>query len=464
MTRMVSRLLLLAILSAGAAIAQAAAPASYDNTIQQAESLIHRGDSGKAYSLLEPLEPQLAGNVRYDYLFGVSAVNAGKSSRAVFALERVLAVSPGYRNVGLWLAIAYYNSGDRERARTRFQAVAAGSGDAEAKAKAERYLAVMDEEDASMRSSLRGTLEIGVGHDSNITNLSPDYASAQQFAAAVPAPATNQSSMESILGVGVEGRLAYSSGYWFASANEERRDYADNHNMTSNTVIARAGVNSIGRNTYRVNVMQRQFRQLGAFYILNGLNNDYIITGAEGSAKLRITDNNVLGLYVQYSQIRFDVNNVEDTNQEMGGVSYTRMIQVSGNPVFYLGYAHYLNQAVRPKPPMNIVNTAEGEMSTDAGRKTDVATLYLQYSLASDLDLYSTNFYYYRQDTGAYARSATVAYGIDKIRYLSLGAIWRFLPKWSMRAQLANTRNTSNIAFYSYGKTEATLVFRREFN
>lgn len=464
MRRMVSRLLLLAMLATGAASAHAAAPAEYDATIQQADSLIHKGDSSKAYALLEPLESRLAGNIRYDYLLGVSAVNSGKSSRAVFALERVKAVNPNYRNVGLWLAIAYYDSGDRERARTGFEAVASG-GDADSRRKAERYLATMDEEDAGRHASLTGKLDIGFGRDSNITNLSPAYASAQQYAAAVPAPATNQASMESILGASVEGRMPYSGGYLFASAGEERRDYAGNRNMTSNMVVARAGVNSIsGHDTYRFNVMQRQFRQLGAFYNLNGLNNDYIITGVEGSAKLQKSVNSYVGLYVQYSQIRFDVNTLEDTNQLMGGLSYTRTFQVNGSPILYLGYAHYLNEALQSKTPMNITNTQEGEMSTDAGRRTDVATLYLQYSLDSDLDLYSTNFYYYRQDTGAYARSATIAYGVDKIRYLSLGANWRFKPKWSMRGQLATTVDNSNIAFYSYSKTEATLIFRREFN
>ena len=464
MTRMVSGFLLLAMLVAGVPCAQAATPAGYDATIKQAESLIQKGNSGKAYALLEPLESRLAGNVRYDYLLGVSGVNAGKSSRAVFALERVKAVNPNYRNIGLWLAIAYYDSGDRERARAGFEAVASG-GDAASRRKAQRYLATMDEEDAGKHGSLTGKLDFGFGRDSNITNLSPDYASAQQYAAAVPAPASNQASMESILGAQVEGRMPYSGGYLFASAGEERRDYAGNRNMTSNMVIARAGVNSIsGRDTYRFSVMQRQFRQLGAFYNLNGLNNDYIITGVEANAKLQKSDNSYVGLYVQYSQIRFDVNTLEDTNQLMGGLSYTRTFQVSGSPILYLGYAHYLNQALQSKTPMNITNTPEGEMSTDAGRQTDVATLYLQYALDSDLDLYSTNFYYYRRDTGAYARSATIAYGEDNIRYLSLGANWRFRPKWSMRGQLAKTVDDSNIAFYSYRKTEATLIFRREFN
>lgn len=461
MVRMVTRVLLFALFSAVAAWAQAVTDDGSDARIRQAESLIQSGDSEKAYALLEPLETEQAGNVLYDYLLGVSAVNSGKFSRAVFALERVQAVNPDYRNVRLWLAIAYYKSGDRERARAGLGQVAS-TGDADARESAKRYLAIMDEEDAARHGSLTGKLDIGFGYDNNITNLSPGYASVQQYAAAVPAPATDQSGAESILGLGLEGRYPSSSGYWFVTASDERRGYIGNRNMDSNTVIARAGINTIsGRNVYRFNVMQRQFRQLGTYYNMNSLTNDYIINALEGSRRHQLTENSYLGLYAQYSQVRFDVNNLEDTNQLMAGLSYMRQVEAKGRPVINLGYAHFFDQAVRQK---NSFNPAVNEGLTDAGKDTDVATLFLQYSIGADVDLVSTNYYYFRRDTGAYARSATVAYGIDKISYVSLGDNWRFRPKWSMRTLLAKTDNRSNIAAYSYSKTEATVVLRRDFN
>ena len=46
------------------------------------------------YTLLAPYEDEMAGNVDYDYLLGIAALDSGQPDKASLALERVLAVNP----------------------------------------------------------------------------------------------------------------------------------------------------------------------------------------------------------------------------------------------------------------------------------------------------------------------------------------------------------------------------------
>jgi tetratricopeptide (TPR) repeat protein len=89
-------------------------------TVQQAQLLVQTGKFAEAYALLQPLEFDLSGDISFDYLLGISAVNTGKPDRATLALERVEAISPEYGDARLWLGIAYFQSNDMARAKKSF--------------------------------------------------------------------------------------------------------------------------------------------------------------------------------------------------------------------------------------------------------------------------------------------------------------------------------------------------------
>lgn len=432
--------------------------------LQQAETLIQNNDSEAAYALLAPLESTLAGNIEYDYLLGVSAVNTGKPALAVFALERVQATDPHYRDAGLWLAIAYYQSGDIERAKPAFETVVAQSANAEARDKAQRYLDVLRRQETQKQGhpSLMGKLDAGIGHDSNITNSAAGL-SAPQLAAAMPAPSSNQSGLEWLFNLAVEGRVPISRHYAFVSVEDQKRDYSGNDFMSSNMLITRGGMNfeNAEGDAYRLSITQRQFRQQGTLFAVNAITNDYDMGGEELRIRRKLSADAYLGYIVQYNQVRFLTNSPENTDQAMAGVNYTHLFQTRGKPVLYVGYAYLYDQAVQSKLSYNPLY---GDGTTVASRGTHFISGYFQYSLSSDIDLVSTDYAYFRRDMGAYARDANVAYGRDRTRFLSLGVNWRFQPLWSLRAQLGKTSSRSNIPVYSYDKTEVSVLLRRDFN
>jgi hypothetical protein len=452
------------LFAAGITHAQENVPPPAVPQMQQAETLIEGGKPEQAYNLLEPLESQLAGNIQYDYLLGVSALNSGKASLAVFAFERVQATGPGYKDIDLWLSIAYYQSGNRERAKTGFATVIAQSNNAEAKAKAERFLSAIRQEETggAGQPSLLGKVEIGFGHDSNITNNSLAYLGALQLAGVLPAPASNQAGMESILNLGVEGRIPVYGNFVFASVDDDKRIYRGNGVMNSDTLVAKGGMDFASNgNTYKVSLSHRRFSQQGTFFAVTGNVNDYAMSGAEGRARFQLSAQDYLGFVAQYNLLRFLAINTEDTNQVMLGVNYMHLFQAAGNPVFYFGYANLGDRAIRTK---SSYNPLANEGLTSASRDTDILTLYLQYSISKEVDIVSTDYVYFRRDSGAFARDAVIDYGKDKTSFLSLGINWRPRPQWTVRSQLAKTSNNSNIALYAYRKTEATVILRREFN
>jgi outer membrane protein len=435
--------------------------------IEQARALIKEGKYADAYTVLEPLEARYTGNIQYDYLLGVSEVNSDKASLAVFALERVQLTNPRFEDVGLWLSIAYYRSGNRENAIDGFNDVLALSKNADARASASQYLRLIrQEEDAELRKStsrysLFGMAEYGLGYDDNISNLSTDYASAQQAVNTQAVSPSNLAGFESIYHVALEGRMAFSGNYAFVSVDDELRDYNGNTIMDTGTLITKGGLNFSGESTnYKVDYVRRQFRQNGFFAETTSIDNDYDLSGLENNLRYRIAQNQFVGLLADYSLVRFHGYGPQDTNQAMIGANYLYSSQAPGKPLFYLGYAIIDDRAEEME---RALNPAYNDGMTEASRVTNNLTLYMQYSLRPDVALFTSDYVNFRRDTGAYARDATVAYGRDRTKLISVGMYWRFRPMWTLRPLLAKTINDSNLHFYSYSKLEGTVTLRYDF-
>ena len=64
--------------------------------LAQARELLRANQSATALKLLAPHEDAQAGNVAFDYLLGVAALETGDASRASIALERALIVNPNH--------------------------------------------------------------------------------------------------------------------------------------------------------------------------------------------------------------------------------------------------------------------------------------------------------------------------------------------------------------------------------
>jgi tetratricopeptide (TPR) repeat protein len=140
-----------------------------DANITEAESLLKSGNYNAAYALLEPLESENAGNPEFDYLFGLASLDSGHASRAMFALERVLAVNPDHVQARAEIARAHLMLGELDTARVEFKNVLNQNPPADSIATINRYLSVISRESGE-KTRFGAYLEATWGYDSNVNS------------------------------------------------------------------------------------------------------------------------------------------------------------------------------------------------------------------------------------------------------------------------------------------------------
>ena len=113
--------------------------------------------------------PQLIGDVHFDFLYGVAAINVGRVPEGLLALERHLSAVPANDRARLELARGYFLLGEYTRARAEFEFVLRYNPPAGVRANIAGFLQAMQtREPSDRRASARFYAEVGGGHDSNI--------------------------------------------------------------------------------------------------------------------------------------------------------------------------------------------------------------------------------------------------------------------------------------------------------
>lgn len=152
----------------GVLLACAVGLARADALTDQAAAMLNKGDAKGAYALLHPLESQRAGEPDYDFLLGLAALELGKNTNAVFALERVVAVNPNHVRARAELARAYVALGENQTAQQEFETVKKQGVPTEVAATIDKFLSAIQRIEDQDRTAWRGFTEAAFGHDGNI--------------------------------------------------------------------------------------------------------------------------------------------------------------------------------------------------------------------------------------------------------------------------------------------------------
>ena len=243
-----------------------------DPDLEKAEALMRDGKAAEAYSLLEPFEFEQSGNVKFDYLLGIAALDSGKPDKATLAFERVLAVDPNFAGARRDMARAYFQLGDMTRAKTEFESVLAQNPPPAAKVTIDRYLTAIAQQDSASKTRSSGYVEFSVGHDSNVNF------STSQREIAVPAlgnlvftlSPNNVKLSDSYLGVGLGGEISHQISPRvgvYGGADVRVRDNRTQNTFDSVAIDGRVGV-ALGEasNVLRLGVQGGKFE-------LDGKNN-----------------------------------------------------------------------------------------------------------------------------------------------------------------------------------------------
>ncbi len=415
---------------------------AYDKLLSDAKALMEAGKPGDAYRLLEPFEFDRAGEVRFDYLIGIAALDSGKPDKATLAFERVLAEEPDYAGARLDMARAYYQLGDLSRAKTEFETVLDQNPSETVRSTVRKYLESIEGYWAGKRTRFSGYVEGTIGRDTNVNN-------AAESADNIITPTLNPNMVElpdNYYGITAEGEVIHSlDAAWrlYIGADMNQRTNFRQKSFDMFNLEERAGViYGTGTDRYRLGFSGGQNNLGGARYRdTSGLNVEW--RHAVGASNQL----NVFGQYVQYryADTALQSNNI---NQQVAGI----------------GWLHVLGDA-QSTLSSSLYYGTENDVGPNGGR-TDGAKHFGGLRVGGEAVGEKAKLYFSAGiQQGNFDKVDALISGqrSDRLDDFTLGVDWYLDNAWTMRAQWVRFNNMSNVDAYSYDRTDYSLSMRRNF-
>jgi len=299
-----------------------------DEVLTRAKQQLDNGDSQGAYNALSPLQSDRAGDPEYDLLLGRAALNLGRNTEAVFALERVLAVQPNNSPARALIARAYFNLKELETSKREIDIVKRQEIPPEVSQQMDRMLDSIIRDQNAKRTTINGWVEVGAGWDSNVNSAT---------------------AAEQVIAPGIGGAI-----FTLAPASREQEDafisfgggVSFTHPFSERTAIFgglayqnKSNVNETDFSTYyydaNLGVQYRRDRDL--FTLLGSFNTFFVdnaqlyndayrnATGLQASWQHDFDSRNRLNLYLQYAYLEYPDQAIRNADRYVGGASYARV-------------------------------------------------------------------------------------------------------------------------------------------
>ncbi len=413
-----------------------------DADVEKARSLMKEGKAREAYALLSRREAEMAGNVEFDYVLGIAALDSGKPDRATLAFERVLAVNPNFAGARLDMARAYFQLGDLARAKTEFQTVLLLNPPPAAKATVENFLKAIDEREKAKPFRSTAYLEAGYGRDSNVNS------STAQSQIAVPALnnavfTLNPSNVEtsdsySVFGSGAEFNAQFTPSFLgYAGFDVRLRNYQEQDRFDSLNGDVRAGVGyAKNRELFRAGIIAGKF-------LLNGETNRNT-SGITAEWHHFYSGASRATLFGQHARYRFPdpaikVNDFDQTALGIAGLH----VRPDGRTMYFASL---------------LAGSESADERADGGRKFTAVRFGIQWPLAQSVELFASA----GAQSGKYDKvnAAFTRERDDTQTDFNIGVNWRIAKSWTLRPQVTRIRNDSNIELYTFDRTDASVNLR----
>lgn len=431
-----------------------------DALLGKADALMKAGKPTEAYALLEPEEGEYSGELGYDYLLGISALDSGKPDRATIAFERVLIIDPNFAGARLDLARAYFMMGSDDLAQQEFETVLTQSPPPQVVEVVKKFLAGIEERRKAKIQQLTFYLESAAGYDDNITAATPNFTSGIQgaygFANVLPTGSSllSYGTYENVsAGMDFNRKISEENGVsFFAGVDAKKRFYNTLIEMNNANLDLRVGMSVVkGENTYRVTTTYGKYLQAG--FVRNSDNNRNT-AGVSTEWKRGFGERDQMTWSLQYSQPRYLMAPTQDTNQVTLAASWLHIFEGDKTPLIFASLSRSVDHAVMP--------LASG---ADMSRTGTSLMMHSQITPLANTDFFLSGGVSLRHDDSPNARSSltTAFYAQDETQNLSVGVTARPWAKWTIKGVVAWTNNLSNLALYKYQKLDSSISIRRDF-
>jgi tetratricopeptide (TPR) repeat protein len=418
-----------------------------DGILQRAKTLVENGKAPEAYALLSSLEEQRSGEPDFDYLLGVAALDSGQPGRAVFALERVLAVNPAHTLARAEIARAYFVLGERKTAKQEFQSVLKENPPEQVNQAINKYLSAIDKEQSD-HTKFSAFLEFALGYDSNANSST----GSQQIA--IPAfgglvftldpKATKLSSNFSNLGAGIGFTHPISQnislfgavkGYQHINLKSEAEQF------DTSTIDASLGASiKNNRDLYTVAIQDNDF----------SLNSDGYrrAYGLIGQWQRTIDNSNQVSAFLQASRLEYPKQSIRDADRYVAGVGYGHAFSGDYLPVLfvsgYLGTEDERHSGV-PQLGNDLYGVRVGGQLT-----------YNPKTIVSGSASYEHRDYGGQEPLWLVSRT-------DKQFDASIGVKYMPASFFSINPQFSYTHNDSTVPIDNYNRYTFSVTLRRDF-
>ncbi len=415
----------------------------YGKLLSHADMLIKSSRPAEAYKLLEPLEFEHAGEVYFDDLIGIAALDSGQPDKATLAFERVMAVDPGFKGARLDMARAYYQLGDMPRAKIEFTTVLNQNPSAGARATIQKYLAEIDARQTNKQTRLSGYVEGALGRDNNANSATSQTQIIGANATIYTLDPNSVKTATSYYGVTAGGEVNYSlNDSWrlYAGGNFRQRGNIKNSQFDSLNLDEQVGVR------YNVAANQLRIGLLAAQYNLDGLRYRNA-SGVSGEWRYALNEKDQLHAFGQHVKYRFSdpLMQANDFNQQAIGAGWRHVLldgQSTLSGSVYFGAERDVGGRINGAKRFNGLRIG--------GQTTWNENVKLFASVGAQLGDYDkVNPLFLQQRT-------------DRQYDLTLGADHQWAALWTVRPQLSYSRNQSNIGIYGYNRADISLSIRRD--
>lgn len=420
---------------------------SADELTDRAKALLDQGKGGEAFRLLDPVEAARAGDVNFDLLFGIAALDAGQNTRSVFALERVLIVQPNNARARAEIARAYLALGETVTARQEFESVQKQGVPPEVSATIDRFLDAVDRLDTVSRPTLRGYLEGSAGYDTNV-NVGPNKGTV-----AIPGfgnlPFTLSSSSKSndawyaTMGGGLNLRTPVSSEVALVGgvSGVLRNNYGENNVNQFDSLVGDAYAGVVltrDKNEFSLNAQFNQYELASDTY--------RTASGLSGQWQYKMDARNQLSAFAQYSDLRYQTQLIRNSERWLAGGAFAHAYR--GGQVAFAS-AYLVNERPRdgtvPWLALDGVGVRIGGQIDYDAKTVLFANGSIEYRRYGAED---PTFLTTRKDT----------------QYdFSLGANYTPVRNWKVTPRLSLTVNETNTELNKYHRGVVSMTVRRDF-
>lgn len=426
------------------ALASTTATAFADDILQQANDLLRQQKAAQAYELLEPLEDERAGNPDYDYLFGLSLLETGDASRAIFAFERCLAIDPKNGPCRVQMARTHLAIGETPNARAELQTIKDYNPPAEVQTLVAQYLGTIDKIEKQQKRRITAFAQMGTGYDSNINSATdnskiaiPTNSNTSLFLT-VPS-STDSGFTELQAGAALQYKLT-PSVLGLADVNVQHHSIINNHEIDYQSADTSLGAMLSANSNQFIGKVQAQKMWLDTEAYRD-------VVGLLAQAQHALTDTAQIALFTQWSQMRYDTQQARDADRLNIGLAYSQALDIQLNPTIYVSFYGGNEQVTHD----NFDFFSQSFTGIRSG-----ATL----ALAKNLSI-NSNLSFEKRDYDAINPFLPFAdKREEKITDLRLGLDWRIKPQLSLQPTYAFTNNNANTPTDEYKRHIISINLR----